>query len=303
MLSKDSIRTVNGIVLVDKPGGATSNRVLQRIKRLFQAKKAGHTGSLDPGATGMLPVCFGSATKISGQLLQARKTYRVTARLGIATDTGDADGQEIERHELVQLDDEPVYEAVESMRGLGSQTPPMYSALKVDGRRLYELAREGKEIERKPRPITVYEITTETVQWPTFEFTVSCSKGTYVRTLVTDIAAKLGTIGHVTSLRRLAVDPYAEMDMVTVDALEMAKEQGIEALDAYLLGADSALIDLPAVTLAAEGSERISHGQRVQLESHAGEGRVRLYDSAAKFLGVGEVDSSGELKPRRLFVA
>src|SRR5690606_22393216 len=207
-------RNVRGILLLDKPSGVTSNRALQRAKRLFQAAKAGHTGSLDPLATGMLPICFGAATKLAGYLLDARKTYAVTAELGTATDSADADGQVIAQSATPPPAELDVREAVASFEGDIEQTPPMYSALKRDGRRLYELARQGIVVDRAPRRVRIDTMTVEEYAWPTVRFTVTCSKGTYVRTLVTDLAARLGTLGHVTALRRLAVEPFDSADMV-----------------------------------------------------------------------------------------
>lgn len=296
-------REVTGIVLVDKPAGLTSNRVLQRVKRLFGAAKAGHTGSLDPAATGMLPVCLGAATKVCGLLLDARKTYRVAARFGVATDTGDADGEIVGRCERGPVTQSELAAAIEALRGESRQTPPMYSALKYKGRRLYELARRGQEVPREPRTITIDEIGLESYAWPEFEFRVTCSKGTYVRVLVTDIARALGTLAHVTRLRRLCVGPYREWQMHRVETLEAAADGGFDALDAHLLGIDSALTDYPSVSLDSESAERLGQGQRVALGPARGAcaGRVRVYAAGGRFVGIGEVDASGLLRPRRLF--
>lgn len=298
-------RPLHGIVLIDKPSGSTSNRVLQQVKRLFNAAKAGHTGSLDPMATGMLPVCFGAATRVSGVLLEASKCYRVTARLGTATDTGDADGKPIDSHESGPLQIESVETALRSMLGESHQIPPMYSALKQGGRRLYELARRGEEVPRPARRITIHEIELEGYDWPEFRFRVVCSKGTYVRTLVADVAVSLGTLGHVAGLRRLWVSPYEESRMVTLEAIVRDAARGLEALDSHLLGIDSALVELPSVSLDGLLAERLGHGQRIGLDpAHIGRssGQVRVYGPDGLFVGIGEVDSSGELKPKRLFL-
>src|SRR5690606_16559384 len=240
-------RNVRGILLRDKPSGLTSNQALQRARRLFKAAKAGHTGSLDPLATGMLPICFGAATKLAGYLLDARKTYFVTAKLGVATDTGDADGEVIATSDAPAPSEADVRAAVASFVGEIEQTPPMYSALKQDGKRLYELAREGIVVEREPRRVRIDEMTLESWAWPELSFRVTCSKGTYVRTLVTDLAEKLGTLGHVTALRRLAVEPFDPADMIGFEQLERDAEEGLAALDRRLLPAERALAGWPRI--------------------------------------------------------
>src|SRR5690606_28398173 len=240
-------RDVRGILLLDKPAGLTSNQALQRAKRLYRAAKAGHTGSLDPLATGMLPICFGSATKLAAYLLDAAKTYSVTARLGIATDTADADGRVIGGDEGVQPDEASVRRALESFVGEIEQIPPMYSALKRDGQRRYDLARRGIVVDREPRRARIHEIALDDYACRLLRFTVKCSKGTYVRTLVTDIAKALGTLAHVAALRRLAVEPFAGREMVTLERLEQLAADGPAALDALLLPAESALSGWPKV--------------------------------------------------------
>jgi tRNA pseudouridine55 synthase len=294
-------RDVRGILLLDKPGGITSNQALQRAKRLFQAAKAGHTGSLDPLATGMLPICFGAATKLSGYLLDARKTYAVVAELGASTDTGDADGQIVQRTDAPPPDPQRVVAVLEEFLGAMDQVPPMYSALKRGGRPLYELARQGMEVEREPRRVRIEAITLESYRWPELRFKVTCSKGTYVRTLVADIAVALGTLGHVTGLRRLAVEPFREAGMVAFDALERAAAEGFEALEALLLPVDSPLAGWPGVMLDAPQAERLAHGQRVRADPSWPRGLVRL-DAEGIFFGVGEVLSEGELVSRKLFL-
>lgn len=294
---------MSGVLLFDKPAGVTSNRALQTVKRLFGAAKAGHSGSLDPLATGMLPICFGAATKISGFVLDAGKTYCVTARFGVATDSGDADGDIVETVAAPELERTAVEAALAVFAGEQMQVPPMHSALKRGGRRLYELAREGRVVEREARPITIHAIELGRLDGVELEFRVACSKGTYVRTLVTDIAARLGTIAHVTALRRLAVEPFTEAQMIGEQALEAAAAAGDEALDALLLPPDSALTPLPRLDLDDAAAARLGHGQRIRAEPGWPSGWVRLYGPRAVFLGVGEVLDSRELAPRRLFAA
>lgn len=301
--SKPIPRNVTGIVLVDKPAGLSSNHALQKVKRAFGAAKAGHTGSLDPLATGMLPVCLGEATKVSGLLLDAAKSYRVAALLGVATDTADADGSVVVREQPPTVEKAEINAALESFLGHSEQVPPMFSALKHKGRRLYELARRGEEVARKPRHIEIFGIELEALDWPRLEFRVDCSKGTYVRSLVVDLAARLGTVGHVRALRRLRVGSYAESAMVELAALEALAEQDPDALDRTLLPADSALTDWPSIVLGPEAVLRLRQGQRLTLEEPGTPGRVRLYGKDGVFLGVGEMLDSLELRPRRLFVA
>jgi tRNA pseudouridine55 synthase len=295
-------RNVAGIVLVDKPPGLTSNRVLQALKRLFAAEKAGHTGSLDPLATGMLPVCFGSATKVAGLLLDARKSYRVWAKFGVATDTGDAEGKIVAESATPPPSREDVLAVLAHFVGAIEQVPPMYSALKHRGRRLYTLARRGEEVVRQARAITIHAMELEEIEWPLLRFRVECSKGTYVRTLVTDIAKELGTFGHVTALRRLAVGPYSETEMKGIEHLEALAAEGFTRLDSVLLPAETALAGWPAVLLNSEQARRLGHGQQIPADPSWPPGRVRLYGPEEVFLGVGNVLASGELKSQRLFL-
>jgi tRNA pseudouridine55 synthase len=295
-------RKVAGIVLLDKPAGLTSNRALQAVKRLFGAEKAGHTGSLDPLATGLLPVCLGSATKVAGLLLDARKSYRVSAKLGAATDTGDAEGQIVAESPAPARSRDAALAVLARFVGAIEQVPPMYSALKHRGRRLYTLARRGEEVVRAPRAITIHALELEEIAWPMLRFRVECSKGTYVRSLVTDIARELGTLGHVTALRRLAVGPYSEAEMIGIERLEALAAEGFERLDRVLLAADTALTGWPTVALNAEQARLLGNGQRVPAEAGWPAGRVRLYGPEQVFLGVGNVLASGELKSQRLFL-
>jgi len=299
--AKPSTRPLAGIVLVDKPPGFTSNRILQKTKRLFQARKAGHTGTLDPMATGMLPICFGAATKVSGMMLESSKRYRVTAAFGIATDTGDATGTAIERSEQPPLAIADIEPAVQKMVGRIRQVPPMYSALKHEGTRLYELARQGKEVERPAREIEIYEFSIEAFDWPHLTLAVHCSKGTYVRTLVSDLAQQLGTVAHVAVLRRLTVAPFAESQMVSFGVLEEAAAEGLDSLDRWLLNADAALVDKPAISVSEADSEALRQGRRVSVLGADSEGSVRIYDPDGRFVGIGHLDGSGAVKPARIF--
>ena len=219
-MRRRSGREVHGILLLDKPIEVTSNQALQRVKRLFKAAKAGHTGSLDPLATGMLPICLGAATKVCSYLLDARKGYRVTAFLGAATDSGDAHGSIVARTPAMELDSEVARRTLAGFRGESKQVPPMYSALKYKGKRLYDLARRGIEVARPARSIRIFSMELRRCEWPELEFDVTCSKGAYVRTLVEDVAKALGTLGYVSALRRKFVEPFEESQMVTLPALE-----------------------------------------------------------------------------------
>ncbi|MGB1580547.1 MAG: tRNA pseudouridine(55) synthase TruB, partial [Nevskiales bacterium] len=224
-------RNISGILLLDKPIGRSSNAALQEVKRLFDARKAGHTGSLDPLATGLLPICFGHATKLSGYLLDADKAYWVKARLGERTDTADAEGEVIERLPVPDLSSRSVLDVLGSFLGEQEQLPPMYSALKHEGKRLYELARAGEEVERKKRRINIYDLQLLSAQADELVMSVRCSKGTYIRTLVEDIAQALGTVGHVAALRHTAVGAFTGEQMIDLPNLHALAEAGVDALD------------------------------------------------------------------------
>lgn len=297
---RDNLRPVSGILLLDKPAGATSNQALQRVKHLYNARKAGHTGSLDPLATGLLPLCFGEATKISGFLLNADKQYRVRARLGLRTDTGDRDGKVLEERDPGGIDAARVESVLAGFRGEIEQTPPMYSARKHQGKRLYELARQGIEVAREARTVSIYQLDSLAFENNELELDVACSKGTYVRTLVEEIGEELGCGAHVTELRRLGVAPYAGRPMYTVEDLDARREQGgFEALDALLLPVDTALTHLPEVRLGEDASFYLGRGQPVLAPNAPTSGEVRLYRGEC-FLGVGEVLPDGRVGPRRL---
>lgn len=300
---RQDLRVVDGLLLLDKPVGITSNEALQRAKRLFEARKAGHTGSLDPLASGMLPLCFGQATKVSAFLLGADKVYRVRARFGSRTDTADADGKVVEESRITEVSQIALETALSKFRGDIQQVPPMYSALRKDGRRLYELAREGREVEREPRPVTIHSLDIEEYDPTHPVLRVRCSKGTYVRTLVEDIAAAAGTLGHVAALRRLTVEPFPDDGLVSLTALEQAAEAGgMEALDRFLLPIDAALDGWPSIYLTKDEAYYVRQGHPVHTRVADESGRVRIYDEARRFLGIGEVLRDGRLAPKRLFV-
>ncbi len=300
--SKSRYDAVDGLLLLNKPPGMTSNRALQTVRRLLKAKKAGHTGSLDPSATGMLPLCFGESTKVCAYLLDADKTYRVSARLGTATSTGDADGSEvIETAEVPELSREEWDAILQGFLGESMQVPPMYSALKQDGKRLYELARQGKMVEREARPIRIEAIELLEAAGARLVFRVTCSKGTYVRTLVEDIARKAGTVGHTVRLHRESVGPFRSEDMQDMTAIEAGAEADLEGLRAGLLGSDVALGGLPAVEIDPDEAEGFSGGQAVQADAGGPEGLVRVYQAGQIFVGVGELSPDGTLAPRRVF--
>ena len=294
---------VDGLLLLNKPAGITSNQALQKVKRLLNAKKAGHTGSLDPAATGMLPLCFGEATKVCAYLLDADKTYRVTVRLGIATDTGDADGKETATADVPTLDRQDWENVLLKFRGDSKQVPPMYSALKKGGKRLYELARKGEVVHREPRDIRIYDINLIEVSGNRLVFRVHCSKGTYVRSLVEDVARSVGTVAHTARLHRESVGDFRAEDMLDLTSAELAAEADPDALRERLLPADMALASWPKRQIDEEAAIRFTGGQAVPVEpSLSGTDRVRVYsDGGKQFLGVGELSGDGLLAPRRIF--
>lgn len=293
---------VDGLFLLDKPAGMTSNQALQKVKRLLNASKAGHTGSLDPAATGMLPLCFGEATKICAFLLEADKTYRVAARLGEATDTGDADGQIVETAPVPDLGQEAWQSLMSEFLGETLQIPPMYSALKKDGKRLYELARKGEVVERAPRPIRIDEISLLEASGTRLVFRVSCSKGTYIRTLVEDIARSAGTVAHTARLHRETVGNFRAEDMLDMTRAEQMADAGPAALRSQLLPADVALIGWLECEVSEVDGQRFCGGQAVAC-SIAGEGLAKVYGPARRFLGIGEIVAGEQIAPRRIFLS
>ncbi len=310
-MARRNLRKLNGILLLDKPVGASSNQVLQDARFLYQAAKAGHTGSLDPLASGMLPVCFGEATKVSTFLLDADKHYLTTAQLGALSDTGDAEGQLSSQQAVPTLSVELIEAVLQAFRGEIQQIPPMYSALKKDGQPLYKLARQGVEVERQPRTVMIHELTLQDYTATTLSLSVRCSKGTYIRTLVEDIGQALGCGAYVAMLRRTEVDPFNGLPMYTPGELRRRlDEQGQTALDALLLPLDRALPHLPVLTLKAEHLQRLRQGQRLSVREFAEllpetvlaqGGLVRVYDPAEVFAGLCEISGTA-LKPKRLLV-
>jgi tRNA pseudouridine55 synthase len=287
----------SGILLLDKPGGLSSNGALQRVRTLFERVKAGHVGSLDPLATGMLPICLGEATKVAGDILAGRKRYRFTVQLGASTATGDAEGVISARASVPLLERSAVEAVLSSFRGTRQQVPPMYSALKRDGQPLYRLARSGVTVERAPRTIELSALELIAIAGTSLELETLCSKGTYVRVLAEDLAAALGTVGHVTALRRLYVEPFEREPMHTLESLANARREGEWP---PLLSADWPLTDLPAVHLTAAEAQGVRKGQKIACKLAAAAPRVRLYDEKARFVGIGQADDSGTIQPRRL---
>lgn len=294
-------RQVHGILLLDKPIDITSNAALQKVKRLFSAKKAGHTGSLDPLATGMLPLCFGEATKFSQFLLESDKTYHVVVKLGVQTTTGDAEGEVVATAPVVDVTTDRIEQVMKTFLGEIEQVPPMYSAIKHQGKPLYELARRGIEVAREPRRIRIFSIKLEQLKQDECTFSVHCSKGTYIRTLAEDIGRALGCGGHVIALRRLTVMPYGNAQMYTLSTLEaIAETTGYEGLAACLLPVETAVQVYPAVKLSTSAAFYLRMGQPVRAPFTLDTPLVRLFTEDARFLGVGEVMSDGRVKPHRL---
>jgi len=297
---RSNLRNVNGILLLDKPAGLTSNAALQVVKKLYQARKAGHTGSLDPLATGLLPICFGEATKISGFLLDADKRYHVFCRLGERTTTGDSEGEVIERLPTDAVTAEGLRAVMAGFLGAIEQVPPMYSALKHKGERLYKLARQGVEVERQPRTVTIHALELLSCHDDIAEISVHCSKGTYVRTLVEDIGAALGCGAHVAGLRRLGVGPFDDSGMYDLEALQGLAAESFAALDRVLQPLESGLAQWPGVRLSGDAAFYLRQGQPVQVPQAPTRGWVRLYEGERQFMGMGEILDDGRVAPRRL---
>ena len=296
-------RDIHGVFLLDKPQGMSSNDIMQKVKRIFQANKAGHTGALDPLATGMLPICLGEATKFSQFLLDADKRYLVTAKLGECTDTSDAEGQIVETRE-VNVKTPEILTALEQFRGDILQVPTMFSALKHNGKPLYEYARQGITVEREARPITIFELNFIEYNAPYLTLEVHCSKGTYIRTLVDDLGEALGCGAHVTMLRRTAVADYPTEKMLDWHALQsLAEQQDLSLLDALLLPMDTAVAKLPALTLNESQTQGIGFGQRIKFDNpNRLQGQVRLFSHENRFLGVAVIDENNVIRLQRLVV-
>lgn len=294
-------RKLDGIVLLDKPGGLSSNQALQRVRRLLRAEKGGHTGSLDPLATGLLPLCFGEATKLAGSLLGARKAYEAEALLGATTDTDDADGSVLRERPVPDLDDAAIEAALAPLTGPIRQRAPVYSALKRGGEPLYARARRGEAIEAPERMVEVHALRLLGRDGPRLRLHVDCGSGTYVRSLVRDLGEALGCGAHVTALRRLWVEPFTAPDMVTIDQLEALAGQGDGALLHRLLPVEAGLAGFERVEVDAASARRLAQGQILRGPDHAGEGgMVAVFGPDGRALGLGERDADG-LRPRRLF--
>ncbi|AGI32474.1 TPA: tRNA pseudouridine(55) synthase TruB [Mannheimia haemolytica] len=294
-------RDIHGVFLLDKPQGMSSNDILQKVKRIFQANKAGHTGALDPLATGMLPICLGEATKFSQFLLDSDKRYLVTAKLGERTDTSDAEGQVVET-KAVAVTKSQILAALEKFRGDILQVPTMFSALKHNGKPLYEYARAGITVEREARPITIFELNFIEYKAPFLTLEVHCSKGTYIRTLVDDLGEELGCGAHVTMLRRTAVADYPiEKMMSYADLQNLAENQPLAELDQHLLPMDTAVSALAKINLSSEQTKAVGFGQRIRFDNlNQLYGLVRLYSEDEQFLGVAEITNDTVIRPNRM---
>ena len=296
MSRKPGGRPINGVLLLDKSAGMSSNGAVQRAKRLYQASKVGHTGSLDPIATGLLPLCFGEATKFSGFLLDTDKRYRVRVRLGVTTTTADIEGEAVQRRPVPEFSEAAVEAVLQRFRGDITQIPPMHSALKHQGRRLYELARKGVEVERPPRPVCIHALQLLSLEGDLLNLEVHCSKGTYIRSLVEDIGEALAYGGHVEQLRRTAVGELSIEQAVDLEALAALSD---EARLAKLLPMDRLAVDLPALTVGDNLAFYLRRGQPVRAPNAPQPGWVRIYNEEL-FLGLGELTLDGMLAPRRM---
>ncbi len=294
-------RPVDGVLLLDKPMGITSNQALMRVRHLYQAEKAGHTGSLDPLATGLLPVCLGEASKFTQYLLEADKVYRTRIRLGQRTTTGDAEGEIIAEAVPPQLSVTDIENVLARFRGNIDQVPSMYSALKKDGRPLYELARKGIEIERPARPVTIHRLELLAVDGNEWELEAHVSKGTYIRSLAEDIGEHIGCGAHVVMLRRLSLGPFVAPSMVTLEQLDQALESGGQAaLDSLLLPTWAGIRDWPRVELSEAAAYYMMQGQPVRVPGAPRDGNVLIFEGSGRFLGIGEMDDEARVAPRRL---
>lgn len=296
-------RDLTGIILLDKPVGLGSTQALQRVKNLFQARKGGHTGSLDRLASGLLPLCFGEATKISGFLLNADKRYRSTFRLGVVTNTGDAEGEVIERHDAAELNEREILRVLAEFTGPIEQVPPMHSAIKHQGQRLYKLAHQGLTVERQPRSVTIYRLELLGFGDGRLQVEVDCSKGTYIRTLAEDIGKRLGCGGSVETLHRFGAGPFEAKDMISLGELEERAESGLAALDELLLPIEAAVAHWPGVSLPDAVAYYLRRGQPVLVPHAPTEGWVRIFAGGDRFVGIGEVLDDGRVAPRRLMNA
>ncbi|WP_395377525.1 tRNA pseudouridine(55) synthase TruB [Marinicella sp. W31] len=292
-MSRPPKQDIHGVLLLDKPADISSNNALQKVKHLFSARKAGHTGNLDPMATGLLPCCFGDATKVAHFLINSDKTYIAECCFGSQTDTGDATGTVVKTCEKTRVAETELSQVLADMHGPQQQIPPMYSALHHEGKRLYQLAREGKTVERPPRDITVHQFQLLGIEADTARFEIQVSKGTYIRTLLEDMAAACGTLAHMTELRRIRTGIFDGADMLTIEQIEAAEDP-----QEFLLPADAALREYPELRLDAALTQDILHGKKIPTQMAPG--IVRMYDPTGLFLGLGTVQE-GLLKVLRLF--
>jgi tRNA pseudouridine55 synthase len=297
MSKKFSGRNIHGILLLNKPLGISSNAALQQVKRLFQARKAGHTGSLDNLATGLLPICLGEATKFSGFLLDADKYYRAECLLGATTTTGDGEGEVITTQSVVGIQRQKIDEVIQTFIGTIQQIPPMYSAIKYHGKPLYQLARQNKTVERQPRSIQIHSLTVTNWVENRLTIEVHCSKGTYIRTLAEDIGKALGCGAYLSALHRFGVGEYR--DMIDVATLEERAQQGLASLDQLLLDMHTALSSWQEIHLTEELAYYVRQGQAIQVSHAPTQGLVKLFINK-EFIGVGEILDDGRIAPRRL---
>lgn len=296
------VRNINGIVVLDKANGLSSNAALQEVKRLYEANKAGHAGSLDPLATGVLPVCLGEATKVSQFLLDSDKRYRARIKLGIRTDTGDSEGSIIERNEGISVSRKAIERALTKFKGEVEQVPPMHSAIKMNGVPLYKLARKGIAVEREPRLVTLYQICLVEFVNSELELEISCSKGTYIRTIADDLGQELGCGAHVIELRRTQAGVFTEKDSISSEELALEKEnRGLDKIDQFLIPMDRAIQDLPEVNLPSITAGHVKNGQAVLVRHLPKNGLVRMYEDE-QFIGIGSIDDDGKVAPKRLII-
>tara|TARA_B100001146_G_scaffold77500_1_gene68659 strand:+ start:1305 stop:2177 length:873 start_codon:yes stop_codon:yes gene_type:complete len=289
-------------VVLDKANGLSSNAALQEVKRLYEANKAGHAGSLDPLATGVLPVCLGEATKVSQFLLDSDKRYRARIKLGIRTDTGDSEGSIIERNEGIRVSREAIERALTKFKGEVEQVPPMHSAIKMNGVPLYKLARKGIAVEREPRLVTLYQICLVEFVNSELELEISCSKGTYIRTIADDLGQELGCGAHVIELRRTQAGVFTEKDSISSEELALEKEnRGLDKIDQFLIPMDRAIQDLPEVNLPSITASHVKNGQAVLVRHLPKNGLVRMYEDE-QFIGIGSIDDDGKVAPKRLII-
>ena len=296
-------RSINGIVILDKATGLSSNAALQQVKKLYEANKAGHTGSLDPLATGVLPLCLGEATKVSQFLLNSDKRYRTKIKLGVRTDSGDKTGTVIQSITDFSVSEAGIEKELDAFRGEIEQLPPMHSALKVDGVPLYKMARKGIEIRREKRKVTIYEINLLNIVEDVIELDITCSKGTYIRTIADDLGQALGCGANIIELRRTEAGVFREEDCKDLEALSELKVQGgLEVIDEQLIPMDQAIAELPEVNLPSVTASHLKNGQAVIVRHLPEEGLVRLYEEE-QFIGIGCIDDDGKVAPRRLIVS